>query len=184
MSTADESLTEFPNPFATEQGFRGLLSWYAVTQNIERDIYDFSGNNLTELNLTGVDDCAVRFDITPNNAQITINGVVSSSNILFDLSEGVYEYTISLSGYYDATGSIEIAADDAVNHKLKVITQTLSQKSYSGGGGGGSVSKPKPEEKDETNTKDEKAEDDIAENDTPEVSEFTETTHSLGTSTL
>ena len=177
MATADESLTEFPNPFATEQGFRGLLSWYALSQENQRDIYDFSCNDLTELNMTGVNGCGVRFDVTPNSAQILVSGANSASNNIFDLNEGIYEYTISAPGYYDSTGSIEIVADDVENHKLKVVTQTLSPISYSGGGGGGgSASKPKPEEKDETETTDERTEDDIAEDDTPDVIELTETT--------
>lgn len=151
LATANEDLNEFPNPFATEQGFRGLLAWKLFFEQ-NKSIYDFSGYDLKEANLSWSEKCPVIFDVSTKSATVTIEEAEEKVNNGFDLDEGTYTYTVSASGYISETGRIEISAEDVENRALKTITVSLEKRSYSGGGGGSSVVKPKEEEEETTET--------------------------------
>ncbi|MBR6646035.1 MAG: S-layer homology domain-containing protein [Clostridia bacterium] len=136
LSVSSEENNGFPNAFATEQGFRGLLAWHLLKNEIDRDLYDFSNCSEDEVNFTGVNYCPVRFDISPYNAKISINGGEQMANHIFDLPAGEYRYEISASGYYDEIGTFNISEEDADKHILKNINVSL----YKQTGGGSFVS--------------------------------------------
>ncbi len=159
LSVATPELDAFPDEFATEQGFRALLSLLLLQENDGKIIYDFSDYPINELNIPKVEYCPVIFKATPADATVTIDGVEKTSKTHYDLPEGTYNYSISASGYEDTTGEIVIEAEDSKNHTLKTITASLSE-SYSGG------ARPRPIIKDKDT---EKTEQDNVKEDTPSV---------------
>ena len=157
LSTQNKDKNGFANAFATEQGFRGLLSWRLSLLDDESGMYDFSQNPMNELNITGVKNCPVIFDVTPNDASVKIEGVNEVSKNTFDLLEGEYTYTVSLSGYVTKTDKINITSDDAINRAPKKVEVSLDKKSSGGGGSRGgrgssssiTITPPKPLEETE-----------------------------------
>ncbi len=149
LSTADDSLSYFPNAFATEQGFRGLLAWQLFKQG--KRLYDFSSQPMEEINITGVEHCPVVFEVSPVSATVTIENMAALYGNTFDLNEGTYAYTASASGYYEKAGTIEITAEDVLSRTAKKINISLSAKG--GGLSSGGITtkddeeKPKDEEK-------------------------------------
>ncbi len=151
LSVANEDYNGFPNAFATEQGFRGLLAWSLMDEG--RAMYDFSYLSKEELNLSDVELCPVIFDVFPEKAKITIEGFGKIRDGLFDLPAGEYTYKVTCSGYKSDEGSFIVSEDDALCHIPKNISVSLSQKSYGGGYFGGNDTSDKitePEEKQET----------------------------------
>ena len=145
IGTANEKLDSFPNAFATEQGLRGLLSWQLMKEK-DKKMYDFSTYRMAEANVTGAKFCPVVFEVSPENASYKINGVNGDSSKFYDLKEGEYEYTVSLSGYKTKTDTFTVSAEDVAKREKKTITVTLSS---SGGGGGGISIKEEDKKEDE-----------------------------------
>ncbi len=150
ISVANEDYNGFPNAFATEQGFRGLLAWSLMDDN--RAMYDFSYLSKEELNLSDVELCPVIFDVSPKKAKITIEGYEEIREGLFDLPAGEYTYKVTCSGYKSEEDTFTVGEDDVLYRKAKTIDVSLSKKSYDGGLGGGSIdttdkiTEPKEEE--------------------------------------
>jgi len=153
VGTANEKLDSFPNAFATEQGLRGLLSWQLMKEKDKR-MYDFSKYPLAEANVTGAKFCPVVFDVSPSNANYQIKGVSGISSKFYDLKEGEYEYTVSLSGYRSESGTFTVSKEDEEGREKKTISVSLS--AIGGGGGGVSIKEDdEKEEKPEEEPKDE-----------------------------
>ncbi len=145
ISVANEEFNGFPNAFATEQGFRGLLAWLLMGE--EKRMYDFSDYSLEEANLSVIEYCPVIFDVSPSRAKISIEGEGKTSERIFDLSEGEYTYEVTASEYKKMEGSFTISAEDAENHKPLKIKISLKRKPQGGSGGGGFIStEPEKEE--------------------------------------
>ncbi len=134
ISVANEELNGFSNAFATEQAFRGLLAWRLMADNKEKIMYDFSDYSMYEANVSGFEYCPIIFNVSPKNAEITIEGKEPVLNNCFDLDAGMYEYKIFASGYISETGEIKITADEAKYHLAKTIKISLKEKSFGGGG--------------------------------------------------
>ena len=141
LSASNEDLNGFSNAFATEQAFRGLLAWRLLADNKEKIMYDFSDYPMNEANVSEFEYCPIIFDVSPENAEITIEGKTPVLDNSFDLDAGRYEYKISASGYVSETGELEITTDEAKEHLTKTIKISLEEKSYGGGGGGSSSNK-------------------------------------------
>ena len=156
FSTSNEENNGFSNPFATEQGFRGLLSHKLLTEQDGKRMYDFSNYPMEELNLSPIKHCPVFFNVSPERAQVTVEGYGEIEDNFFDLPEGEHSYQVKRSGYRTEAGTIHVKAKDAENHIRKEVTVTLSVKSGGSSSGGGSYSggssgkKPVAEEKEET----------------------------------
>ncbi len=150
LSTANENLTGFPNAFATEQGFRGLLAWQLFLKGRGAVMYDFSDYPMNKANLSGTEHCPVVFEVTPVNAIVTIAGQTAIKSNCFDLTAGEYTYTVSASGYTTETGTVVVTEEEQESRIAKKITISLTS-SYSGSGGGsGIVKEPSHEEEQET----------------------------------
>ncbi len=145
LSVVNEEQNGFPNAFATEQGFRGLLSWVKFLQKEARHIYDFKGYPAEELNVSGIAYCPIVFEVSPETAQIWVEGYDAITDHTYDLPEGKYYYQVSASGYQEENGTIQVSARAEREHILKTISVTLTKKS-SGGPGGPSNRKPSKEE--------------------------------------
>ncbi len=117
----------FPNAFATEQGFRGLLAWCLLAEGAGKAIYDFSDDSMNEANVTGAKLCPVVFDINASHATVTIVGKRGIADNTFDLAAGSYAYTVSASGYTTATGTITVSAEEEAARVLKKVAVTMSQ---------------------------------------------------------
>lgn len=135
LSTQNKDKNGFANAFATEQGFRGLLSWRLSLLNNENSMYDFSNNPMNELNITGVKNCPVIFDVNLIDASVKIEGENEVLKNTFDLLEGEYTYTVSLAGYVTKTDKITITSDDVINRAPKKVVVSLDKKPSGGGGG-------------------------------------------------
>ena len=126
LSTANVEFDSFSNAFATEQGFRGLLSLNLFHKNKQK-IYDFSVKPMNKLNISKVEYCPVVFDVTPAKAVVTIEGVEKSAENYYDLPEATYKYSVSASEYEKNIGEFTINKEEAENHILKTITVSLSE---------------------------------------------------------
>ena len=157
ISTANQDLTAFPNAFATEQAFRGLLSWRQLIEESGKAMYDFSDFEKNEINLSGFDYCPVIFDVTPSKCIVSIEGVTEISENSFDLAEGQYEYIAKATGYVAQKGTIEVSEQDAERHNVKNIDISLSRKQSGRDFGSISVS-PKDEIKQDDTQIEEKPE--------------------------
>lgn len=133
LSTANSELTGLSNAFATEQGFRGLLSWQFLLENSGKTMYDFSDCSMNEVNMPNVENCPVIFNITPHSAVVTVDGAEEFFKNSFDLPAGTYSYSVSASGYETKIGEFTVSEEEAQNRTKKTIALTLSS-SYSGGG--------------------------------------------------
>lgn len=152
LSCVNENQNGFPNAFATEQGFRGLLAWQLQALGTGKMMYDFSEYEGNELNLTGVVNCPVVFELKPELAQVVVEGKEPFRENSYDLPEGTYSYTVSSAGYLTATGTVTVSAKEQMEHVLKTISVNLTQQQTVVGGipsvpvggisGGGGVSKP------------------------------------------
>ena len=152
LTCVNENQNGFPNAFATEQGFRGLLAWQLLAQETGKMMYDFSDYEGKELNLTGVTNCPVVFELKPELAQVVVEGAEPFRGNSYDLTEGTYSYTISSAGYLTTSGVITVSAKEQEEHILKTIPVTLTQQQLVVGGipvtpsngisGGGGVGKP------------------------------------------
>lgn len=145
LSTVDDN-GYFPNAFATEQGFRGLLAYRLLLDDTGKAIYDFSDMPMDEANVTGAEYCPVFFDINTNKGSVEIDGVEALYENCFDLPSGTYEYEVSASGYKTVTGEITITEEDESARELKTIEITLKKNSS----GGGSSYVPADEEDEKT----------------------------------
>jgi len=146
MSTADEDLSAFANAFATEQGFRGLLSLKLLEQN--KRMYDFFDYPMNEANASWSEKCPVIFSTSPENTTVIIEGKTEKEKNCFDLEEGIYTYSATCSGYMSSTGTVEITAEDVLNRTATTVNVFLSA-IYSGGGMSSS-SFPAKEDKEES----------------------------------
>ena len=148
LSTATEGNQGFPNAFATEQGFRGLLSCRLLTNGTGKAMYDFRDHAMEEANASGAYFCPVKFNISPTDAGIVIEGESPLKQNVYDLSEGTYTYTVSAPYYISETGTFTVTAEDETARTLKTQNVTLV---YAGGGGGGSYtpSEKEPEKEEE-----------------------------------
>jgi len=145
LLTANESLNGFPNAFATEQGFRGLLAWKLLNN---KSMYDFSDYPLKDANASWAEKCPVVFKVTPDMATVTVTGATEKSKNGFDLDQGTYSYTVSASGYITKTDTVEVTSEDVEKRTLKTVTVALTEEYHGGGSGSGSVYiKPVEEEK-------------------------------------
>lgn len=154
--TATEQMDGFPNAFATEQGFRGLLAWKYIAEGIDKAMYDFKDKDMDEANVSGCMLCPVVFDVVPQTAIVKADGVGKIAHNCFDLGEGVYTFSISAGGYASATYTVEISAVDVLNRAPKNITLFLNK--TSGGGGGSGISDKKEEQKEEVKKENEENE--------------------------
>ena len=84
LSTANEELDGFPNAFATEQDFRGLLAWRLLAEDKGKCMFDFSDYDMNEANISGAEKCPVVFDVSPADAVVTIDGATELSKNVFD----------------------------------------------------------------------------------------------------
>lgn len=134
ISTANGDLTAFPNAFATEQGFRGLLAWQLLLNGGGR-MYDFSRFAMEEANVSGLTDCPVIFTTVPSGGVVKIEGIEPVSKNCYDLAEGVYSYSVSAAGYITQMGQLNISFEDAEKHIVKRIHISLDKPYISGGGG-------------------------------------------------
>jgi len=139
LSTANEELNAFPNAFATEQGFRGLLAWRLLLENKGKAMYDFSDYPMNEANILGVMHCPVVFSVSPDGVDVTIEGKEAISKNCFDLDAGRYTYTASAVGYETKTGVIDVTEEEAQTRTAKTVTVSLTKVSYGPGGGGASL---------------------------------------------
>ncbi len=161
ISTANESLSAFPNAFATEQGFRGLLAWRLLTEHNGKRMYDFSDCQMIEANVPGTVFCPVFFEVTPANASISLESEETVSPNCFDLQAGSYNYSISASGYHSKDGMIEITLEEEECRTPKYISISLSKIQSSGRGNssirGGIIGKEpsKTEQSDVTSSEEE-----------------------------
>ncbi len=158
LSVANEDLNGFPNAFATEQGFRGLLAWRLLKEETGKIMYDFSASAMDEANVTGAVACPVIFTVIPSSAIVTIEGETEFSNNVFDLGEGEYSYTVTASSYKEQTGTLTISAEEAEQREAKTVTILLERKPSSAGGGGSVIVDKKDEEKTETESETENIE--------------------------
>ena len=136
LSVSNDELNAFPNAFATEQGFRGLLAWQLFTEKNDKTMYDFSNFPAEEINYTGADFCPVKFDISPANAEIYLDegGIIGDN--LYDLYAGEYTYEINAQGYRKITDSFTVSDEETKNHVFKTINVSLRKKSNGGAAGG------------------------------------------------
>lgn len=152
MSTADDNLEHFPNAFAMEQGFRGLLAHRLLLEDADKTIYDFSDMPMEEANVSGAQYCPVIFDINTSKGNAEIEGVDALYDNCFDLTAGTYEYEVSASGYKKVTGELVISEEDVLARELKTVEITL--KKNSSGGGGSYVPDDEENEKTDENKED------------------------------
>ena len=138
VSQASEALDGFEpmsNTFSTEQGFRGLLGWTFLKNGTEKRVYDFSLNPMNTAYEAPKTLCTVTFQLSPEDAEIVVDGQTPVEAGKYELSEGEYTFTASKSGYYTKQETFQITADDITNGE-KIIPVTLDRRSS----GGGSVS--------------------------------------------
>ncbi len=128
IGTANQDLTAFPNAFATEQAFRGLLSWRQLIEESGKTMYDFSDFEKNEINLSDFEYCPVIFDVTPDSCIVSIEGVTAIYANYFDLAEGQYEYVAKATGYVAEKGKIEVSEQDEGTHNVKNVEISLSRK--------------------------------------------------------
>lgn len=136
MNEASGDLTGFnpmANTFSTEQGFRGLVAWQLLEKGENSRVFDFLSYPMEEAVATWAQNCPVSFSVTPNDADVKVDGVEALSNGKFDLPAGTYNYTVSKSGYETKAGSFVITEEEAKSHTAKTITVSLSE-NVSGGG--------------------------------------------------
>ena len=119
------------NSFSTEQGFRGLLSTM-LPAGVR--IYDFANYPYNQAVASGVNFAHVTFDVTPQDAVVTIENVLPVSNNIFHLGAGTYNYSVSHSVYMPLAGTVVITPEEAENHVSKIIPIVLSEQSQSSGG--------------------------------------------------
>lgn len=140
MSQSTDALDGFEptsNTFSTEQGFRGLLAWQMM-KNKNGLMYDFSTYPAEDACATWQPSgCPVVFDVSPDNAQVTLSGAEALKNGKYDLFEGTYNYSVTADGYETESGTITVSAEDVANHTLKEISVSLETYTSGGGGGGG-----------------------------------------------
>ncbi len=134
ISTANEDLNGFPNAFATEQGFRGLLAWQLLSSGSGKAMYDFSDYPMEPADLSGAVYLPVIFDVDPENTRVTIEGAEEIEENCFDLDEGTYTYTASASGYKTETDTFKITARELEERVPLTIKISLSKKSSEKGG--------------------------------------------------
>ncbi len=132
ISVANEDLDGFANAFATEQGFRGLIAWRLLAENKGKNMYDFSDYPKSEANVPGIENCPVIFNVSPQNAEVTIDGKEEFSKNCFDLDAGEYTYNVYSSGYTPQTGVVTITEDEAQNRTAKTINVSLDRIYYGG----------------------------------------------------
>ncbi len=135
LSTANSDLNGLPNAFATEQGFRGLLSWCLGGNG--KTVYSFGDYEKASVNLSGIENCPVVFTVEPTTAEVEIEGFEQISDNVYDLPEGTYSYEITANKYKKQTGEFEVTADAVVNKEAIRISVELEKKKSGGGGGGG-----------------------------------------------
>ena len=87
--------------------------------------------------VSGTVHSVVTFDVSPSNATVTVtdsNGdtVNPFSGTSYQLANGTYNYSVSASGYYTKTGTLQVSGSALTE------TVTLSRHSSSSGGGGSS----------------------------------------------
>ncbi len=116
------------NSFSTEQGFRGLLAWQLLKSESGKVLYDFSDAPLEAAHASWAQKCPVEFVVTPKDATVTVDEETSVLENKFDLSEGIYTYKVTKSGYKSRTGTIEISLSDAKEHIPKTVIISLDKK--------------------------------------------------------
>lgn len=124
------------NTFSTEQGFRGLLAWQILENDGDYRVYDFAEFPYEPAYETP-DTCTVSFDITPEDAVVTVDGFTADENGKFLLPLGEYEYKAKKSGYKTKSEDFIITDEDISQDTEKIISVTLKKRS----GGGISSSK-------------------------------------------
>ncbi|MBE7030444.1 MAG: S-layer homology domain-containing protein [Ruminococcaceae bacterium] len=143
MSTANEQMNGFSNAFATEQGFRGLLAWYMLSEGLG-DVYDFADAPMRAVDVSGVSYCPVVFEVSPQKTVVTIEGQTAVKENCFDLQEGTYTYEAKASGYKKQSGEVVVSAGDVLEKRVKRIAIDLDRipagNSNSGGGSMGGAS--------------------------------------------
>ena len=127
LSTVNDAQNGFPNAFATEQGFRGLLAWRLLAEGTGKPMYDFSDYAMNEANVTGAKLCPVVFDVNASNAIVAIEGKTEIADNAFDLAAGTYSYTVSASGYGTVTGTVTVSAEEEATRALKKVTVNLNK---------------------------------------------------------
>ncbi|MDL2274285.1 hypothetical protein LJC34_07090, partial [Oscillospiraceae bacterium OttesenSCG-928-G22] len=130
-NTGGYAFTPTDSSFATEQGFRGLLSAdrFAASEAAYR-IYDFSANDMNAATASPAQYCPVVFSLNPAGAALVLTkGGVSQAEAypgVYDLDAGTYSYSVTKSGYETKTGTFPVTADDAATHTRKEISVSLS----------------------------------------------------------
>ncbi len=119
------------NSFSTEQGFRGLLSTMLPAGT---RIYDFADNPYNQATATWAEFAPVTFEVTPQDAIVTITDATPVKNNKFDLNAGTYNYSVVHSVYQPVSGVIVITPEEAENHIPKTVNVVLQQYPQSSGG--------------------------------------------------
>ena len=176
ISTANQDLTAFPNAFATEQAFRGLLAWRLLIEESGKAMYDFSDFDKNPVNVSDFEYCPVIFDVAPGNCTVSIAGVAPDSENCFDLVAGQYQYTATAPGRVTQKGVLEVSEQDAQQHNVKHIEITLSHK-QSGGNFSGVSAKPKDDNKKDNDAIVEKTEQSTSDNITFDDNTFPDVCH-------
>ncbi len=177
MSMATPELDGFDNAFAKEQGLRGLLAHRMLKSGTNRCVYNFSDYPMNEAYATWAENCPVTFNVTPENAKVSVRGAEPVKGNKYDLENGRYSYTVSKNGYKDKEGTITISRDDALNHTPIEITVSLSRGGGNSGGSGGVTSSPENNSTEQENDNAGKENQDIHQSNTftpdtfPDVSE-------------
>ncbi len=140
LATVNDAKNGFPNAFATEQGFRGLLARQLMVET-GKGMYDFTTNAMEEANVTGAKFCPVVFQVNAGTATVKIEGKTAIKSNVFDLVAGTYSYTVTASGYPSKTGTVTVTQEEETARLAKTVTITLLKKQgdsagLSGGGGG------------------------------------------------
>lgn len=118
VSSSKDGFKPTSNSFGTEQGLRGLIAVYAKQADEAYLLYDFSGQKLipAEATPSWAENCAVRFDLTPANANVEVkkDGTVQTAYKAgcYDLAEGEYTYLVTCKGYAEKEGTFTVTQED------------------------------------------------------------------------
>ncbi|MDY3302803.1 MAG: S-layer homology domain-containing protein [Clostridia bacterium] len=132
ISDSNDGFKPTNNTFATEQGFRGLVSWQILKNNIKKNAFDFSSLPKKTAQASWAKNCPVTFEVIPSDAIVEIEGQSAVYENKFDLTAGEYNYTVSKDGYTEKKSVVTVSEEEQNNHTPKNIKVSLSDKPTSG----------------------------------------------------
>ncbi len=152
LSKATPELDGFDNAFAKEQGLRGLLA-HRLLKNSGGRMYDFSDYPMNAAYATWAENCPVSFSVTPQKANITVEGAEPVKSSKYDLPAGTYTYTVTMNGYKTKTSSFIVSNSDALYHTPMEIKVSLAPVINNSGAIGGESPSSKDDSAKEPNVK-------------------------------